>query len=168
MWVGLRPTNRNSADQSRRMLCNSSVMVMYCWCVLPAFARYRSSCPKIGFPHGMEIDANCSLPCNFWKRHSSNRLTRRASLRSASISLHFFWGNSIVCANLSNSQPRTSLRNAHVPSSINYFSDTGGPMVLTVNASWGNTLLMPLRIFLDNCRSSTSSVLCSTPMKSSM
>jgi hypothetical protein len=150
------------------MLRNSSVMVMYCWCVLPAFARCRSSCPKIDFPHGMEIDANCKLPCNVWKRRSSNRLPQRTSFRSASISLHFFWGNSIVLANPSNSQPRTSLRYAHVPSSINFFSDTGGPMVLPVNAGGGNRLLMPLRIFLDNCSSSTSSVLCSTPMESSM
>jgi hypothetical protein len=89
-WVGLRPTYCNKADQSRRMLRNSSVMVMYCWCVLSAFARYRSTCPKIGFPHGMEIDANCSRPCSFWKSRSSNRLPRRTYLRSARISLHFF------------------------------------------------------------------------------
>jgi hypothetical protein len=126
-WVGSHPTNRNRADQSRKMLRNLSVMVMYQWCVLPAVARYLSSCPMICFPHGKEIDANCSLPCNFWKCRSSNSLMRRTSLNSASISLHFFWDNSIVLANPSNSKHSTSFRKAHVPSSINFFSDTGGP-----------------------------------------
>ena len=80
--VGLLPTMRRSADQSRRILLRSVSTLISVLFERAAAAMYRSSCPRIGLPQGMAIDVNCSLPCSFWNRFRLTFLSFRISFSS--------------------------------------------------------------------------------------
>ena len=135
-----------------------------------AVAIARSSGPSNGFPHGIAIDANCSLPWTFWNAFSStlfevDRIKRLVSVR---IVRPLFSGSSIVREMPSKSQPRISLRVSHVPSAMSFFTETGGPSGLLVISGGGNTLLIALRMVRASLRRISLSVLWISPMKSSM